>query len=273
MNILHLFIIFLCNTIHIDIYISCQENMLGVFKNGLVSAPKELNSPSSSFHQHEEDQDQHPLKHFLKSYTNAFSISFGNDVSLALDPSSQVPLFCSMDDIYCIFLGGLNNLCTLNKQYGLTKVANEPMFVIQAYKTLRDRGPYPAHSVLKELDGSFGFILYDVMSKTVFVSLGANGEVKLFWGIAADGSVVISDNLVAIKSSCSKSFAPFPTGCMYHTEGGLISFEHPKKKMKAISRVDSEGVMCGATFKVDMYSKTQTMPRVGSEANWATWGV
>ncbi|MFS7905332.1 hypothetical protein Hanom_Chr01g00046401 [Helianthus anomalus] len=62
-------------------------------------------------------------------------------------------------------------------------------------------------------------------------------------------------------------------GCMYHTEGGLISFEHPKKKMKAISRVDSEGVMCGATFKVDMYSKTQTMPRVGSEANWVTWGV
>ena len=35
---------------------------------------------------------------------------------------------------------------------------------------------------------------------------------KLFWGIAADGSVVISDNLMVIKSSCSKSFAPFPTG-------------------------------------------------------------
>ncbi|MFS7905333.1 putative nucleophile aminohydrolase [Helianthus anomalus] len=188
--------------------------MLGVFKNGLVSAPKELNSPSSSFHQHEEDQDQHPLKHFLKSYTNAFSV-----------PLPQQRLFCSMDDIYCIFLGGLNNLCTLNKQYGLTKVANEPMFVIQAYKTLRDHGPYPAHSVLKELDGSFGFILYDVKSKIVFVSLGANGEVKLFWGIAADGSVVISDNLVAIKSSCSKSFAPFPTGEWRHQIGVLGEFK------------------------------------------------
>ena len=59
---------------------------------------------------------------------------------------------------------------------------------------------------------------------------------------------------------------------MYHTEGGLMSFEHPKQKMKAISRVDSEGAMCGATFKVDIYSKTQSMPRVGSEANWAIWG-
>lgn len=76
-----------------------------------------------------------------------------------------------MDDIYCIFLGGLDNLCTLNKQYGLTKLANEPMFVIQAYKTLRDRGPYPAHSVLREMEGSFGFILYDLKAKTVFVSL------------------------------------------------------------------------------------------------------
>nr|XP_043609740.1 stem-specific protein TSJT1-like [Erigeron canadensis] len=252
--------------------------MLGIFKQGLVSAPKELNSPYSFHQKHDQKQlDQDPMKEFLKSNVNAFSISFANDVSLALNPSShstfaQQRLFSSMDDIYCIFLGGLNNLCTLNKQYGLTKLANEPSFVIQAYKTLRDRGPYPAHSVLKDLDGSFGFILYDLKAKTVFVSLSADGGVKLFWGIAADGSVVISDNLSVIKSSCFKSFAPFPTGCMYHTEGGLMSFEHPKNKMKAISRVDSEGVMCGATFKVDIYSKTQTMPRVGSEANWATWG-
>lgn len=250
--------------------------MLGIFKKELVNAPKELISPHQ--HQHQ-NQKQDPLKLFLSSNLNAFSMAFGdNDVSLAFSPSSQTPLpphqrlFCSMDDIYCIFLGGLNNLCTLNKQYGLTKLANEPMFIIQAYKTLRDRGPYPAHSVLKELEGSFGFLLYDLKAKNVFVSLGADGGVKLFWGVATDGSVVISDNLGVIKSSCSKSYAPFPTGCMYHTEGGLMSFEHPKQKMKAISRVDSEGAMCGATFKVDIYSKTQTMPRVGSEANWATWG-
>jgi len=248
--------------------------MLANFKKGLVSAPKELNSPSHHHHH----QNQNPMNNFLISNPKALSFAFGNDASLAFHPSSHTPfsqrrLFSSMDDIYCIFLGGLDNLCSLNKQYGLTKLANEPMFIIQAYKTLRDRGPYPAHSVLKELEGSFGFILYDLKAKTVFVSLGADGGVKLFWGIAADGSVVISDNLMVIKSSCSKSFAPFPNGCMYHTEGGLMSFEHPKNKMKAISRVDSEGVMCGATFKVDVYSKTtQAMPRVGSEANWAIWG-
>lgn len=35
-------------------------------------------------------------------------------------------------------------------------------------------------------------------------------------------------------------------------------------------RLDSKGQMCGANFKVDVFAKRQTsMPRVGSEANWA----
>lgn len=35
---------------------------------------------------------------------------------------------------------------------------------------------------------------------------------KLYWGIALDGSVVISDDLEVIKAGCAKSFAPFPAG-------------------------------------------------------------
>lgn len=41
---------------------------------------------------------------------------------------------------------------------------------------------------------------------------GADGRVQLFWGIAADGSVVISDDLEVIKAGCGRSFAPFPAG-------------------------------------------------------------
>jgi hypothetical protein len=80
-------------------------------------------------------------------------------------------LFCGIDDIYCLFLGSLNNLSILNKQYGLSKGTDEAMFVIEAYKTLRDRSPYPADQVVKELDGSFAFVVYDSKNGGVFAAL------------------------------------------------------------------------------------------------------
>lgn len=254
--------------------------MLGIFKKSMVNPPKELNSDASSLSSIKPKTPQDTLNHFLSSYlTNAISFSFSNNNNLpstlayapAETPYPINRMFCCVDDIYCIFLGSLNNLCALNKQYGISKSANEAMYVIEAYRTLRDRGPYPAHEVLKDLDGSFGFLVYDSKAGSVFTAQGRDGRVKLYWGIGADESVVISDNLEVVKASCAKSYAPFPTGCMYHSEGGLMSYEHPTNKLKAMSRVDSEGVLCGSNFKVDVYNKTKSMPRVGSEANWDTW--
>ncbi|XP_021670260.2 stem-specific protein TSJT1 [Hevea brasiliensis] len=252
--------------------------MLAIFKKGLVKPPQELNSPASLASSRKPKLPQDILKDFESSNpSNNFSISFGDVASLAyISPQNPYSihqrLFCGLNDIYCIFLGSLNNLCSLNRQYGLSKGTNEAMFVIEAYRTLRDRGPYPAHQVLKDLEGTFGFVVYDTKAGHVFAALGANEGVGLFWGIAGDGSVVISDNLEVIKGSCAKSFAPFPSGCMFHSEQGLMSFEHPMSKMKAMPRIDSEGAMCGANFKVDNQSRISSMPRVGSEANWALWG-
>lgn len=79
-------------------------------------------------------------------------------------------LFCGVEEIYCIFRGSLNNLCSLIRQYGLSKGTDEAMFVIEAYRTLRDRGPYPADQVLKELDGDYVFVVFDSKAGTVFAA-------------------------------------------------------------------------------------------------------
>lgn len=259
--------------------------MLAIFKKGLVEAPQELNSAASSGSSSSPKLPQEILQDFLSTSAcpnnnncHPLSIGFADQAVIAYVPpqpsySLHHRWFCGLDDIYCVFLGGLNNLCALLKQYGLSKNANEAMFAVEAYRALRDRGPCPAHQVLKDLDGSFGFVVYDSKNGTVFAALGADEKVKLFWGMAADGSMVISDDLRVIKASCAKSYAPFPAGCMFHSDGGLVSFEHPKRRMKAMPRIDSEGVMCGANFKVDSCTGTSgSMPRVGSEANWEVWG-
>ncbi|KAL0690993.1 hypothetical protein Bca4012_090672 [Brassica carinata] len=66
-----------------------------------------------------------------------------------------------------------------------------------------------------------------------------------------------------------KAFAHPPEELNSPAETWLKSFEHPKNKMKAMPRIDSEGVICGANFKVDACSKISVIPRRGSEANWA----
>lgn len=253
--------------------------MLAIFNKGLVNPPKELNCPNLQGINKVSKSPEEIVRIFQQCFdhNSPVSLGFGSSAFLGYSPSNTLPLhqqriFCAIDNIYCIFLGHLNNLNTLIKQYGLGKTTNEAMFVIEAYRTLRDRGPYPADQVIKDLEGSFGFVIYDKNAGTVFVAQGEDQRVQLFWGIAADGSVVISDNKDVIKASCAKSFAPFPAGCMFHSEGGLMSFEHPKNSLKAMPRIDSEGMICGANFKVDVTSKKASMPRVGSEANWALSG-
>lgn len=59
------------------------------------------------------------------------------------------------------------------------------------------------------------------------------------------------------------------TGCLFTNGSGLMSFDHPLHKVKAITRLDEYGNTCGVFFQVDMFTRLPSIPRTGSAANWA----
>ncbi|XP_057431303.1 stem-specific protein TSJT1-like [Lotus japonicus] len=248
--------------------------MLAVFGKSVAKSPEGLQSPQSS--SVSAIKDGFLAKHFTSVYPSSVTLNLVPSALLAYSIDKHNPLlprlFAVVDDIFCLFQGHIDNVAHLKQQYGLNKTANEVIIVIEAYRTLRDRGPYPADQVVRDFQGKFAFILFDSSSKTAFVASDSDGSVPFFWGTDADGNLVLSDETGIVSKSCGKSFAPFPKGCFFTTSGGLRNFEHPLNELKPVPRVDSSGQVCGATFKVDAETKKETtgMPRVGSAANWSS---
>lgn len=245
--------------------------MLAVFHSCVSGGPEELRSPTSRKGKWKSGAEM--MDSFVEERREAVCLKVADAGAMAFSHHNQNLLqprcLACIDDIFCIFVGFLDNLADLRRQYGLCMNAKEDMLVIEAYRALRDRSPYPPDQVLKDLNGTFAFVLYDASKSTIFAAADKEGKVALYWGSASDGSLVFSDDPNVLQDGCDKSFAPFPPGCMFWNGGGLQSFEHPLHKMQAVTRVDSEGQMCGATFRVDKFSRINSIPRVGSACNWA----
>ncbi|MFS7933040.1 putative nucleophile aminohydrolase [Helianthus anomalus] len=178
-----------------------------------------------------------------------------------------------MDGIFCIFNGYLHNTCDLRRRYGLSRQATEAMIVVEAYKVLRNRAPYPADQVIKELDGKFSFILFDSKATKLFLARDRDGSAELHWGVAADGCLVCSDDPAIVRKSCGDRYTPFPAGCLFKSEEGLISFDHPLNKVRGIMREEDEGYSSAVIFQVDLLTRRYSIPRRGSDANWASVSV
>ncbi|GAV60911.1 DUF3700 domain-containing protein [Cephalotus follicularis] len=227
--------------------------MLGVFSSAIVSPPDELVAAGSRTPS-PKTTSAALLNRFVDTKPSAVSIQIGDNVQLAYTHHSESPLqprsFAVKDEIFCLFEGGLDNLGSLRQQYGLAKSANEVILVIEAYKALRDRAPYPPNHVVGHLSGNFAFIVYDKSTSTLFVASDQFGKVPLYWGITADGYVAFADDIELLKGACGKSLASFPQGCFFSTAvGELRSFENPKNKITAVPAKEEE--IWGATFMVE----------------------
>ncbi|XP_073100840.1 stem-specific protein TSJT1-like [Elaeis guineensis] len=148
--------------------------MLAVFDRAVAKSPEGLRSQAAAAE--EGGGGVGPLvEHFAAAHEGAVTIKLGSSVgALAFSVEMQNPflprLFCAMDDIFCLFQGHIENITLLKQQYGLGKTANEAIIVIEAYRTLRDRGPFPASQVVRDLNGKFAFVLFDSSSKSTFIA-------------------------------------------------------------------------------------------------------
>ncbi|XP_052190350.1 stem-specific protein TSJT1 [Diospyros lotus] len=227
--------------------------MLGVFSSSIVSPPDELVAAGSRTPS-PKTKATALVNRFLDCNPSAVSLQFGDHVHLAYTHHNQSPLqprsFAVKDEIFCLFEGALDNLGSLKQQYGLGKSANEVVLVIEAYKALRDRAPYPPSHVVGHLDGSFAFVVFDKSTSTLFVATDQFGKVPLYWGITADGYVAFANDAELLKGACGKSLASFPQGCFYSTAvGELKSYEYPKNRVTAVPAQEEE--IWGAKFMVE----------------------
>ncbi|XP_051130008.1 stem-specific protein TSJT1-like [Andrographis paniculata] len=249
--------------------------MLAVLEKSVAKSPDALLQNGEAGSATAALKDGFLATHFSSAHPGTVVINLGSSGFMGYSTGKQNPilprLFAVLDDIFCLFEGHIENVAHLKQQYGLNKTANEAIIVIEAYRTLRDRGPYPADQVVRDIQGKFAFILFDTAMKVAFIASDVDGSAPLFWGTDAEGHLVVSNDGDAVKKGCGKSFSPFPKGCFFTSSGGLRSYEHPVSELKAVPRVDSSGEVCGLTFKVDEDSRAGKpgMPRVGSDANWA----
>lgn len=208
------------------------------------------------------------LKMFGAAHEGSISMHFGDDAALRYRSCGQHNRqFASFDGIFCVFTGSLHNLPQLRQTYGLCKSrVNEPNVVIEMYKALRDRAPFPVSHAVAQFKGTFSFILYDSLNRAVLVAMDGQGKYPLYWGTCQDGTLALSDDVDVLRQGCSTSFAPFPAGCFFNTSSGLSSFEHPSSVLKAVPHIDlTTGNVCGSKFVVDLLAKMDETPtHVGS---------
>ncbi|XP_051129848.1 stem-specific protein TSJT1 [Andrographis paniculata] len=227
--------------------------MLGVFSSSIVSPPEELVAAGSRTPSPKVSADK-LVGRFVERNSSAVSVQIGDDVKLAYTHFKESALrprsFAVKDEIFCLFEGALDNLGSLKQQYGLAKSANEVLLVIEAYKALRDRAPYPPSHVVGHLEGNFAFIVFDKSTSTLFVATDQDAKVPLYWGVTADGCLAFADDIDLLKGAVGKSLASFPQGCFYSTDiGELKSYENPKNKITAVPAKEEE--IWGAKFMVE----------------------
>uniref|UniRef100_A0A7S3QLZ7 DUF3700 domain-containing protein n=2 Tax=Dunaliella tertiolecta TaxID=3047 RepID=A0A7S3QLZ7_DUNTE len=128
---------------------------------------------------------------------------------------------------------------------------------------------------LEQVRGSFAFVIYDRLHHRVLAARDRDGVIPLYWGTDEAGQLKFGSEL-ADFADCNPSATLFPAGAMFTSAlnraesdgpqgwvisgegmpGQLLSFlpadtdNQHYRGIRAIPRITSQGVLCGAIFKV-----------------------
>ncbi|XP_073102464.1 uncharacterized protein [Elaeis guineensis] len=133
-----------------------------------------------------------------------------------------------------------------------------------------DSPQHPSHDeVIKDFNQKFLFVLFDLKNETIFVAKDRDSDMNFAWGKVWDASLAFSDDFQIIRDMCGRSSTFFPAGCFYMNSTGLVSFEQPLHKVKAIRCSVEDLCAPSIIFVVDRWCRRPGIPRVGSESNWS----
>ena len=150
---------------------------------------------------------------------------FNNDKSIMtherlaiVDPTSgKQPLFSEDKNLVLAANGEIYNHIELRKQFEGSynfQTKSDCEVIISLYQK---KGP----SFLDELNGIFGFALYDVEKDEYFVARDHMGIIPLYMGWDENGTLYVASELKALEGVCTK-IELFPPGHYLHSSNGEL---------------------------------------------------
>lgn len=156
---------------------------------------------------------------------------------------------------------------------------NDAHWLLDFYSSFMSCSPQDttdrALECLAKVQGSFAFVIYDEIQKRVFAARDSEGAQPLYWGATEEGQLLLGSHLDELEG-CSPTATAFPPGTLFastrHTvafspgskgwvinegdwPGQLLSFMLDSdgqhwRGIKAIPRINSQGQLFGAVYKV-----------------------
>ena len=156
---------------------------------------------------------------------------FNNDKSIMtherlaiVDPTSgKQPLFSENKNLVLAANGEIYNHIELRKQFEGSynfQTKSDCEVILSLYQ---EKGP----SFLDELNGIFGFALYDIAKDEYFVARDHMGIIPLYMGWDENGTFYVASELKALEGVCTK-IELFPPGHYLHSSDGELKRWHDR---------------------------------------------